>query len=562
MQINKIDGVLFKTMVVNGAENLKQKYQNIDALNVFPVPDGDTGTNMKMTIEGGVSEIYNLDELDVYEVSKKLSRGMLMGARGNSGVILSQLFRGISKGLEGFKQVNALQLAQAFNSGVNQAYKAVMKPVEGTILTVAREATEKLMAISSSRMSINEFFVEFIAEAKASLNRTPDLLPVLKEAGVVDSGGAGLIVILEGMAMAVEGEFVTDKPVEVAMHTIGTKFISQIDDVEFGYCTEFIIKAKEDLDEAIDEDYIASRLSQIGDSIVVVMDDDVIKVHVHTLKPGDALNMGQEFGEFVHLKIENMTIQHNESAEMRNLKHVEEGNCACGEVHVKPVKKSEIRKKVAVVTVANGKGLINAFKEMGADYVVNGGKSMNPSTEDFIRGFDTLNAEHIIVFPNNSNVILAAKQSAKIYTESKVHVVETKTLAQGFSALTMLDLSGEVEDIIAGIMPVIENVSTGLVTFSVRDTEIEGVHIRKDDFIGICNNKIVTSNRRRYDTVKSLLKVAVTEDKEIITIIYGADTTQKEVNEVVKHIERNYSNLEIDVIEGNQEVYSYILAIE
>ncbi|MCK9471538.1 MAG: DAK2 domain-containing protein [Bacilli bacterium] len=562
MQINKIDGTLFKTMVVNGAENLKQNYQKIDALNVFPVPDGDTGTNMKMTIDGGVSEIYNLDEKDIYEVSKKLSRGMLMGARGNSGVILSQLFRGISKGLEGYKQVNAMHLAAAFNSGVAQAYKAVMKPVEGTILTVAREATEKLVAISSSRMSINEFFVEFIAEAKASLERTPELLPVLKEAGVIDSGGAGLIVILEGMAMAVEGEFVSERPVEVAMHTVGTKFISHIDNVEFGYCTEFIIKVKDDLDEEIDEDYIANRLSNLGDSIVVVMDDDIIKVHVHTLKPGDALNMGQEFGEFVHLKIENMTIQHNESAEVRNMKHVEEGDCACGEVHIKPVKKPDIRKKVAVVTVASGKGLINAFKEMGADYVVSGGQSMNPSTEDFIRGFDTLNAENIIVFPNNGNIILAANQSAKIYTESKIHVVETKTLAQGFAALTMLDLSGEIEEIIEGIKPVIENVTTGLITFSIRDTEIEGVHIRKDDFIGICNNKIVTSNRRRYDTVKALLKSAVTDDKEIITIIYGADTTQREVNDVVKHIEKNYSNLEIDVIEGNQEVYSYILAIE
>ena len=562
MQINKIDGILFKSMVVNGAENLKQNYQRIDALNVFPVPDGDTGTNMKMTIEGGVSEIFNLDDQNIYEVSKKLSRGMLMGARGNSGVILSQLFRGISKGFEGKKQVNAMQLAKAFESGVSQAYKAVMKPVEGTILTVAREATEKLVKISSSRMSINEFFTEFLAEAKASLERTPELLPVLKEAGVVDSGGAGLIVILEGMAMVVEGKFVSERPVEVAMHTIGTKLRSTNENVEFGYCTEFIIEAKEDLDKEIDENYIAKRLSALGDSIVVVMDEDIIKVHVHTLKPGDALNIGQEFGEFIHLKIENMTLQHNENSELMAAKHAEEGECFCGEVHVKPVVKSEIRKKFAVVTVANGAGLINAYKEMGADYVVSGGQSMNPSTEDFIRGFDTLNAENIIVFPNNSNIILAAKQSAKIYTESNVHIIETKTIAQGFAALTMLDLSGEIEEVIEGIQPVIDNVSTGLVTFSIRDTEIEGIHIRKDDFIGICNNKIVTSNRRRYDTVKALLKSAVTDDKEIITIIYGADTTQREVNDVVKHIERNYSNLEIDVIEDNQEVYSYILAIE
>lgn len=561
MQINKIDGVLYKAMVINGAENLRLNYQQIDALNVFPVPDGDTGTNMKMTIDGGVNEIYALDEHNISEVSKKLSRGMLMGARGNSGVILSQLFRGISKGLEGYQQVDAIKLAHAFDSGVKQAYKAVMKPVEGTILTVAREATEKLVAISSSRMSINEFFTEFIDEARASLNRTPNLLPVLKEAGVVDSGGAGLIVILEGMALAIEGKFVSEKPVEVAMHTVGTKFISKKEEIDFGYCTEFIVQTKKELIEDIDEDQIAQMLSTIGDSIVVVMDDDIIKVHVHTLVPGDALNIGQKFGEFVHLKIENMTIQHNENSEFK-VKHVEEGDCACGEIHYKPVKKPEIRKKIAVVSVASGKGLINAFKEMGADYVVSGGQSMNPSTEDFIRGFDTLNAEHIIVFPNNSNIIMAANQSAKIYTESKVYVVETKTLAQGFSALTMLDLNGEIEDIIADLKPVIDNVTTGLITYSIRDTDIEGINIRKDDFIGICNNKIVTSNRRRYDTVKALLKAGVNEDKEIITIIYGADVNQKELNEVVKHIERNYSNLEIDVIEGNQEVYSYILAIE
>lgn len=563
MQINKIDGILYKTMVVNGAENLKKEYQRIDALNVFPVPDGDTGINMKMTIEGGVSEILDLDERNIYDVSKKLSRGMLMGARGNSGVILSQLFRGISKGLEGLKQASSIQLAKAFKSGVNQAYKAVMKPVEGTILTVAREASDKLVAISSSRMSINEFFDELLKEAYASLERTQDLLPVLKEAGVVDSGAAGLIVILEGMKMALDGDFVSERPVVSAMHTVGTKFISKIENVEFGYCTEFILEAKEKIENEDElEQEVANSLQQIGDSIVVVIDDNIIKVHVHTLTPGDALNIGQRYGEFIHLKIENMTIQHNENKSIQSINHTEEGECECGEVHAKPVTKPEVRKKFAVVTVANGEGLINTFKEMGADYVVSGGQSMNPSTEDFLKGFDTLNAENIIVFPNNSNIILAAEQSAKIYTESKVHIIVTKTIAQGFAALTMLDLSGEIEDIKEELSEVIDNVTTGLVTFSIRDTSVDGVKISKDDFIGIVNNKIICSHRRRYDTIKSLLKEAVTEEKEIITIIYGADTTQREVNDVIRHIERNYSNLEIDVIEGNQEVYSYILAIE
>ncbi len=562
MRINKIDGILYKAMIVNGAENLKQNYQVIDALNVFPVPDGDTGTNMKMTIEGGVSEIFSTNDASIHEVAKKLSRGMLMGARGNSGVILSQLFRGISKGLEGHRQVDSIKLAKAFDSGVKQAYKAVMKPVEGTILTVAREAAEKMLAIANSRMSINEFFEEYIIEAKASLERTPDLLPALKEAGVVDSGAAGLIVIIEGMARAVEGDFVSEKPVEAAMHTIGTKFISHVENVEFGYCTEFIIQAKKDLPEEVNEDYISSKLSALGDSIVVVMDEDLIKVHVHTLTPGDALNLGQQFGEFIHLKIENMTIQHNESSEMQNLKHGEEGHFDNSETQAPVIVKPEVRKKYAVVVVASGEGLVKAFEELGADFVVNGGQSMNPSTEDFIKGFDYLNADNIIVFPNNSNIVMAAKQSAKIYTESKVHIIETKTIAQGFAALTMLDLSGDIKEVIDGVKPVIENVTTGLVTFSIRNTDIDGIHIDKDDFIGICNNKIVASHRRRYDTVKALLKAGITKDKEIVTIIYGADATKREVNDIVRHIERNYSNLEIDVIEGNQEVYSYILAIE
>ncbi|MDI9508143.1 MAG: DAK2 domain-containing protein [Bacillota bacterium] len=558
MQIKKIDGALFKAMVANGAENLKLHYKEVDALNVFPVPDGDTGTNMKLTIDGGVNEIYALNETNLHEVAKKLSRGMLMGARGNSGVILSQLFRGLSKGFEGFAKADAIHLARAFDAGVKQAYKAVMKPVEGTILTVVREATEKLLAISSSRMTINEFFSEFLAEAKASLERTPELLPVLKEAGVIDSGGAGLVYILEGMAEAVEGRFVSERPVKTAMHTVGTRFVSKVENVEFGYCTEFILQLSPEYKDEFEEEMLTKMLTPLGDSIVTVVDEDIVKVHIHTLKPGDILNVGQKFGEYVHLKIENMTIQHNES----QVAHAEEGPCECGEEHYQPPRRPEIRKKYAIVVVAAGKGLINAFKEMGADFVVNGGQSMNPSTEDFIRGYDTLNAEHILVFPNNGNVILAASQSAKIYSESKVHVVETKSIAQGFAALTMLDLNGEPEEVIADIMPVIENVTTGLVTYSVRDTEFNGFKIKKNDYIGICDNKIVATGKKALDAVKGLLKEAVTDTKEIITVIYGADVGQREINELVKYIERNYDQLEIDVIEGNQEVYSYILAVE
>lgn len=560
MNIMKIDGLLFKSLVLKGAENLKINYQYIDSLNVFPVPDGDTGTNMRMTIEGGVSEIASADDKDIYEMSRKLSRGMLMGARGNSGVILSQLFRGMSKGFEGMKSVNAIGFAKAFESGVKQAYKAVMTPVEGTILTVAREASEKMSLIANSKMSINEFLDEYLIEAKASLDRTPELLPVLKEAGVVDSGGAGYLCIIEGMIKFLNGEELsTDFSVNAGVaHT--QKLKTEGEEVEFGYCTEFILQLTkvEKVDE-FDEKVIYSQIEPLGNSIVLVKDEDIIKVHVHTLTPGNVFNIAQQYGEFLKIKVENMTIQHNE---LEQVEHVEEGQCACGEVHHKAPVKPETRSKYSVVSVATGEGLIKTFEEMGVDYVVSGGQSMNPSTEDFINGFDSLNAENIIVFPNNKNIVLAAKQAAKIYKESKVWVIETKTIAQGFSALTMLDLNGEPEDIIEEMKEVISNVISGQVTYSIRDTKIEGITVHKDDFISILDGKIVSSNRRRLDAVKGMLKAKDISDKDIITIIYGAGVNQKEVNELTKYIEKNYSNLEVAVIEGNQDVYSYIFAIE
>lgn len=560
MQINKLDGSLFKTLVINGAENLGINYQAIDSLNVFPVPDGDTGTNMKMTIDGGVNEIKNIDDNNIYEVSKKISRGMLMGARGNSGVILSQLFRGIYKGFEGFKSVNAMNLAKAFASGVAQAYKAVMKPVEGTILTVAREASEKLLSISSSRMTINEFFDEYIAEAKESLRRTPEILPVLKEAGVVDSGGAGFICILEGMQKALNGDFLTSQSLEETMHVASTLFVNAEEKVEFGYCTEFILQISKDKSrEGLEEKKIVEEISPLGNSIVVVKDDDILKVHIHTLKPGDVLNIGQKYGEFVHLKIENMAVQHNK---LQDMQHTDDRKIFCAEEYIEKPIRPEKRSKYAIVSVASGEGLIKTFKEIGANYVVEGGQSMNPSTEDFIKAFDHLNADNIIVFPNNKNIILAAQQAAKIYGESKVWIVDSKTLAQGFSALTMLDLNGEPEEILAEMKEVIDNVVTGQVTYAIRETDVDGLHIRKNDFIGLVDGKIITSNHRRIDAVKNLISKAVDENKEIITIIYGKGVPQKELTEVVKYIEKNYSNLELDMIEGNQEVYSYILAIE
>ena len=559
MKIMRVDGNLFKSLVINGAANLRANYQIVDSLNVFPVPDGDTGTNMKMTIEGGVNEIASMDDVNIYEISKKLSRGMLMGARGNSGVILSQLFRGLSKGFENLVSVNAISLAEAFESSVKQAYKAVVTPVEGTILTVAREASERMSLIANSRMSINEFFKEYLQEAKRSLENTPNLLPVLKEAGVVDSGGTGYVYIIEGMLKALEGEIITDDNLTSASHFVQFDVKSD-EESEFGYCTEFLVDlTKVDDPENFDEKVILERIEPLGNSIVLLKDENIVKTHIHTLTPGVVLNIAQEYGEFIKIKVENMTLQHSE---LQEIKHVEEGSCACGEVHHKKPVKPEVRSKYSIVSVATGEGLVETFKNMGVDYVVSGGQSMNPSTEDFINGFDTLNADNIIVFPNNKNIILAANQAAKIYTESNIIVINSKTIAEGFSALTMLDISLEPDELVQEMDDAISQVLSCSVTYAVRDTEVDGIKIQKNDFIGILGGKIVAANRRRSDLMKAVFKKANLGEKDIVTIIWGKDVTEKEVNELTRSLKKNYSNLEVEVIKGDQEVYSYILAIE
>ncbi len=555
MQTNKMDGQLYKLLVTNGAANLRAHYKEVDALNVFPVPDGDTGTNMKMTIEAGAHEISEIEEKSVYEMAKKVSRGMLMGARGNSGVILSQLFRGIYKGLTGYEEVNAVELANAFISGVQQAYRAVLKPVEGTILTVAREASEVAKAKVNKNTSIEEYFDIHIAEAKASLERTPDLLPALKEAGVIDSGGAGYLYVIEGMAKALRGEIVNTE--EEATKSVVHKNFNAHSTLTYGYCTEFILQllhSKVDISK-FDVEEITKYLVSKGDSIVAIKDEDIVKVHVHTKTPGDVLNYCQQFGEFVTLKIENMSVQHSDGPA------IQQDECDCDECV--EMRKNQTRKKFAIVAVASGEGLINVFKEMGVDYVVSGGQSMNPAAEDFTVGFDSLNAENIIVFPNNSNIVLTAQQAGKYYKKAQVYVVPTKTIAQGYSALTMLDLSsGDIETILGEINEVVSNVTTGLITYSIRTTEIEGLKINEGDYIGICNGRIVVSKESKFEAVKGLLETANASEKDIITIIYGKDVTEEDVEELSSFIEENYSNLEIDTIDGQQDVYSYILSIE
>lgn len=564
MQHLKIDGELFKQLVINGAANLSINYKEVDALNVFPVPDGDTGTNMRMTIEAGANEIRTFEEKSIYEVAKKISRGMLMGARGNSGVILSQFFRGIYKGFNGIEEATVKEFGKAFLNGVEQAYHAVQKPVEGTILTVAKDSSKKAFRIIKKGTTLEDFFKVLIDEAHASLGRTPSLLHVLQEAGVVDSGGAGLVYIFEGMSKFLNGEIIKANEQAVTHIPIVPQGTFNADsELEYGYCTEFILQLqnkKVDVNK-FDVKTIVDFLEKLGDSIVALKDEDVVKIHVHTKTPGDVLNHCQQYGEYVTLKIENMSVQHNEIMLNSETADTPVANCNCPQCV--EARKETARKKFAIVAVASGEGLIELFKEMGVDYVVEGGQSMNPAAEDFVKGFDSLNAEHIIVFPNNSNIVLTAQQAAKYYDKANIHVASSKTLAQGYSALTMIDLSsGDIDTILAEIDDVISNVTTGLVTYSTRDTEIEGVHIEKGDNIGICDGKIVVSEKNRLAAVKGILEHTDLTTKEIITIIYGKDVLDEEVEEIKKLITDEYPSLEMDVIEGKQEIYSYILSIE
>lgn len=557
METIKVDGLLYKQLVINGAACLRANYKIVDALNVFPVPDGDTGTNMRMTIEAGVEEITSCQETNIGAMAKRLSRGMLMGARGNSGVILSQLFRGIYKGLDGFNEVNAIELGKAFKMGVVQAYKAVMKPAEGTILTVARESAEYALKKSNKKTTIEEYFELLIKEARASLERTPELLPVLKDAGVVDSGGAGYIYVLEGMQKALKGEMIVDEQPSSTIGMVRANHNFNAHSVlEYGYCTEFILQLQHakvkiaTFDETIIKDY----LETIGDSIVCFKDEDIVKVHVHTKTPGEVLNYCQQWGEYITIKIENMSVQHNESEEVQAL-------CNCPECV--ELRELQERKKYAVVAVASGEGLVETFKAMGVDYIVSGGQSMNPSAEDFVKGFDLINAENIIVFPNNSNIMLTAKQAAKYYEKANILVANSKSLAQGYSALTMLDVSsGDSEKIMSEIDEVIKNVTTGLITYSIRDAELDGISIHKDDYIGICNSKMVSSEKTKAEALKVMLEKTDLSEKEIITIIYGCDVNVEEVEKIKDYIESTYEDIEVDIIEGKQDVYSYILSIE
>lgn len=562
MILKKLDGESWKKIVAAGAINLRNNYEEVDNLNVFPVPDGDTGTNMCRTIENGVAAINSLEEKNIGVIGKALSSGMLLGARGNSGVILSQIFRGICKGLAGKEEVNAVELAQAYKLGVKQAYGAVVTPVEGTILTVFREATEAAEKAVTSKSTINEFYEAHLKQAVKTLANTKNLLPVLKEADVIDSGGCGYVYIVKGIVKLLDGEKIEGelaKPAEekeaksTEQLAIDFGAFGPNDILQFGYCTEFILRlqtSKVDIDK-FDIQTVIDILEgdEIkGDSIVALQDESVVKVHVHTKDPGKVLDKMRAFGEFLTIKVENMALQHNETMEDSELE----------------AKRSKEHKKYAVVAVAQGEGIKEQFNAFGVDYIVDGAQTMNPSTEDFIRAFKSLDAENIIVFPNNKNIVMAAKQAAKLYKGAHIEVVMSTSIPQCFSALTMLDFSSDDLTLILGnFNEAIRNVNSAEVTIATRSTTINGVIIHKGDYIGILDGKLVAASRSKTMLLSAIFrKVKKMKEKQVITFIFGKDLKEKDREKAIALVNQKYPNVEVGGVDGGQNVYHYYIAIE
>lgn len=548
-----LDGIMFARMVNSGAANLKAHAQEVNDLNVFPIPDGDTGDNMLMTIMGGVhKDECTCDELS--EVAHKVSSGMLLSARGNSGVILSQFFEGIKKGFTGLKSADVADIETAFRHGVSQAYNAVMTPTEGTILTVVREATE--YACNMNTKSPEEFLNAFIDEAKRSLARTPELLPVLKKAGVVDSGAAGLIYIIDGMIKAVTGEDIADVSGNVNANEgeLDLDAFNEYSVLEFGYCTELLIRlqnAKTDI-PSFDVKVITDYLSEIGNSIVTVRNGSIVKLHVHTMTPHKVLEFCQQFGEFLKIKIENMSLQHNNIVEGEESKSLET-----------TVEKPIARKEYGVVAVASGEGLKQMFTDRGADIIVDGGQSMNPSAEDFIDAFERVNANVIFVFPNNGNIVLTAKQAAKLYKKSDIRVIESTTIGAGYASLSMFDIGiGDADAIEEELKNAMADVITAEISHCVRDAVIDSIDMHEGDYIGFVGKKLLSVNKNRLYAACETIDNAGFKDRDICIVIAGKDATDKETGEIEAYVNSHYRDKEIYIINGGQDVYDYIMIIE
>lgn len=557
MTANTIDAKMLSKMFLAGAKNLEAKKEWINELNVFPVPDGDTGTNMTMTIMSAAKEVSSLETPTVGELAKAISSGSLRGARGNSGVILSQLFRGFTKGIRDYEEIDVLILASAMQRAVETAYKAVMKPKEGTILTVAKGAADKAAELVEETEDLAEFMQKVVEHAEYVLSQTPEMLPVLKQAGVVDSGGQGLLEVLKGALDAFMGKeldlTITNIPAASAM----VKPSAQTEaDIKFGYCTEFIIMVEKEYNSKIEQDFKA-YLSSIGDSLVVVSDDDVVKVHVHTNDPGLAIQRALTYGSLANMKIDNMRLEHQE-------KLIKDAEKAAAEQ--KAAEKAEqvqgLKKETGFISVSIGEGINEIFEGLGSDYIIEGGQTMNPSTEDMLNAIDKINADNIFILPNNKNIILAANQAKALVKDKKIFVIPTKTIPQGITAIINYVPEKSPEDNALCMEEEIKRVKTGQVTYAVRDTSIDGKEIKQGDIMGIGDHTILSVGNNIERATKEMIEILVDDESELISIYYGADMTQEAAENLAADIEEKYPDLDIEVHSGGQPIYYYIISVE
>ncbi|HGZ9350057.1 TPA: fatty acid kinase catalytic subunit FakA [Staphylococcus aureus] len=547
--ISKINGKLFADMIIQGAQNLSNNADLVDSLNVYPVPDGDTGTNMNLTMTSGREEVENNLSKNIGELGKTFSKGLLMGARGNSGVILSQLFRGFCKNIESESEINSKLLAESFQAGVETAYKAVMKPVEGTILTVAKDAAQAAIEKANNTEDCIELMEYIIVKANESLENTPNLLAVLKEVGVVDSGGKGLLCVYEGFLKALKGEKVEAKVAKIDKDEFvhdehDFHGVINTEDIIYGYCTEMMVRFGKNK-KAFDEQEFRQDMSQFGDSLLVINDEEIVKVHVHTEYPGKVFNYGQQYGELIKLKVENMREQHREVIRK--------------EQHTAKPKMETV--ETAIITISMGEGISEIFKSMGATHIISGGQTMNPSTEDIVKVIEQSKCKRAIILPNNKNILMASEQAASI-VDAEAVVIPTKSIPQGISALFQYDVDAILEENKAQMADSVNNVKSGSLTYAVRDTKIDGVEIKKDAFMGLIEDKIVSSQSDQLTTVTELLNEMLAEDSEILTVIIGQDAEQAVTDNMINWIEEQYPDVEVEVHEGGQPIYQYFFSVE
>ena len=540
--IQYIDGKRFRDMFVSGANNLQNHKDLVDKLNVFPVPDGDTGTNMSLTISYAIKELSKVENDDITDIGKALSKGSLMGARGNSGVILSQIIRGIAKSIEGKETLNVVDLANALKNGSDTAYKAVIKPIEGTILTVVRESGEYAVKVANKDMDMIEFLELIVKKANESLEKTPELLKALKEAGVVDSGGKGLVLIYEGMLSSLKGNDIKSVEGEISPNVeVNVEQNISSEDIKFQYCTEFILES-----DKIDDLAVRDMYMKFGDSLAVVGDEGVIKVHVHTNDPGLAIQEALKYGQLLTIKIENMKLQHenkvlNETAQTKDV----------------PVEEKEY----GFIATSMGEGLAQIFKDFGVDHIIEGGQTMNPSTEDFMKAIESLHAKNIIILPNNSNIIMAANQ-AKELSDKNIIVIPTKNVAQAFATLVIFDGDADVTENEANMMEVLSSVKSGQVTYAVRDTVINDVEVREGNIIGIAEGKLLAAGDKVDEITTDLVEKLVDEDSAIITLFYGEDTSEEDAEALRDSLEEKFEDIDVELHYGGQPLYYYLVSVE